>query len=155
MTRSKLLPALAVILSTSIQPAILADEVTHRAAVKKLFALTAMQQKIEESVDSVLAIQLAQSPALQGHEAVVRGFLERHIGWNSLEAPLTDMYLNEFTEPELNEMNAFYGSATGRKVIARLPVLVQMRNQLASRRLQENIGELQREIAARQSPEKK
>jgi hypothetical protein len=155
MTHSKLLSALAVILSTGIHPAIHADEVSHRAAVKKLFALTAMQQKIEESVDSVLAMQLAQSPALQDHEAVVRGFLERHIGWNGLEAPLTDMYLNEFTEPELNEMNAFYGSATGRKVIARLPVLVQMRNQLASRRLQENIGELQREIAARQQSEKK
>jgi len=43
-------------------------------------------------------------------------------------------------------MNAFYGSDTGRKVIERLPVLVQMRNQLASARLQENIGELQYEL---------
>jgi len=47
-------------------------------------------------------------------------------------------------------MNTFYSSPTGRKVIERLPVLVQMRNQLASQRLQENIGELEYEINARQ-----
>jgi len=44
------------------------------------------------------------------------------------------------------DINQFDSSPTGRKVIERLPVLVQMRNQLASQRLQENIGELRREI---------
>ena len=127
----------------------LADHASHRAAVKRLFELTAMQQKIKESVDSVLALQLAQNPALRDHETAVREFLERHIGWNSLEDALTSMYLAEFTEQELDEMNAFYDSPTGRKVIERLPVLVQMRNQLASQRLQENIGELRYLIEAR------
>ena len=60
------------------------------------------------------------------------------------------MYMTEFSEQELNDMNAFYGSATGKKVIERLPALVQMRNQLASKRLQENIGELQYELKSRQ-----
>ncbi len=123
-----------------------ADDASHRAAVKKLFELTGMQQQIEESVDNVLALQLAQSPQLAEKKNVVREFLERHIGWHSLEDALTDMYLYEFSEQELNEMNAFYGSATGQKVIKRLPVLVQTRNQLASQRLQENIGELQYQL---------
>ena len=68
-----------------------------------------------------------------------------------MEDALTDMYLQEFSELELKEMNAFYSSATGRKVIERLPVLVQMRNQLASQRLQKNIGELQYELGTRQN----
>ena len=55
------------------------------------------------------------------------------------------------SEQELKEMNAFYSSTTGRKVIERLPVLVQMRNQLASQRLQKNIGELQYELGTRQN----
>jgi len=100
-------------------------------------------------VDSVLALQLGQSPDLQAHQDVVREFLERHIGWNSLRDALTDMYLQEFSEQEVNEMNAFYSSPTGQKVIERLPVLVQVRNQLASKRLQENIGELRYEIEGR------
>ena len=151
--RTILLP-MAVLLLASARTGMPADENSHRAAVEKLFELTAMQQKIEESVDSVLALQLAQNPALRDHETAVREFLERHIGWDSMEDALTDMYLQEFSAQELNEMNAFYGSATGRKVIERLPVLVQMRNQLASERLQRNIGELQYEISAKQAGEK-
>jgi hypothetical protein len=127
-----------------------ADEASHRQEVQKLFELTQMQQKINESLDNVLALQIAQSPELEDHKTVVKEFLERHIGWQSLEDALTDMYLKEFSEQELKDMNAFYGSATGKKVIERLPVLVQMRNQLASARLQENIGELQYELSSRQ-----
>ena len=125
-----------------------ADEASHRQEVQKLFELTQMQQKINESLDNVLALQIAQSPGLKDHKTVVKEFLERHIGWQSLEDALTDMYLKEFSEQELNEMNAFYSSATGQKVIKRLPALVQMRNQLASKRLQENIGELQYQLNA-------
>lgn len=151
--RAILLPLAALLLATGPVHA-MADDASHQAAVTRLFELTAMQQKIEESVDSVLALQLAQNPALREHESVVREFLERHIGWSSMKDALTDMYLKEFTEQELDEMNAFYASSTGRKVIERLPVLVQMRNQLASMRLQKNIGELEYEINARQAKEK-
>ena len=120
-----------------------ADDASHRKAVEQLFELTGMQQKIEESVDNVLALQLTQSPALVEHKTTVKEFLERHIGWESMKDALTDMYLKAFTEQELKDMNAFYSSTTGKKVIERLPALVQMRNQLASARLQENIGELE------------
>ena len=131
------------------QTAVLADEASKRQAVEQLFVLTAMQQKIDESVTTVLALQIAQNPELKSHQQAVSEFLERNIGWDSLREPLTHMYMEEFTEQELNEMNTFYSSPTGRKVIERLPVLVQMRNQLASQRLQENIGELQKEIETR------
>jgi len=127
-----------------------ADEASHRQAVEQLFKLTAMQQKIDESVASVLALQIAQNPGLKPHQDVVSEFLERHIGWGSLKDALSDMYMQEFTEQEVNDMNTFYSSPTGHKVIERLPVLVQMRNQLASQRLQANIGELEYEINARQ-----
>jgi len=81
-----------------------ADEASHRQEVQKLFELTQMQQKINESLDNVLALQIAQSPELKDHKTVVKEFLERHIGWQSLEDALTDMYLKEFSEQELNDL---------------------------------------------------
>jgi hypothetical protein len=132
-----------------------ADEASHRQAVEQLFELTAMQQKIDESVANVLALQIAQNPGLEPHQDVVREFLERHIGWGSLKDALSSMYMQEFTEQEMDTMNSFYSSPTGRKVIERLPVLVQMRNQVASQRLQENIGELEYEINARQKQQER
>jgi len=150
----KSLGLIIMLLAVCGQGVTLAGEASHREAVGTLFENTNMQQKIEESVDSVLALQLAQSPELREHETAVREFLERHIGWQSLEDALTGMYLQVFTEQEINEMNTFYSTPTGRKVIERLPELVQQRNQLASKRLQENIGELQYEISARKEKAK-
>ncbi len=121
---------------------------SHREAVARLFELTHMQRLIEDSVDGVLALQITQNPALTEHREVLRAFLRKYIGWQALKVDLTDMYLQTFTEAELDEMNAFYSSPTGQKVLERLPELVQQRNQLAMQRLQEHIGELQQMIGA-------
>jgi hypothetical protein len=141
------IPALVILFSVSCWPlAVTADPETHRQAVDKLFDLTDMQQKIAESVDTVLAMQLGQNPALREHRDLVRAWLEKTIGWEGLRDDVTDMYLKTFTEQELDEMNAFYGSPTGRKVIRQLPELVQQRNRLAMQRMQDNIAELQQVI---------
>ncbi len=145
--RTHLIAALLLLFTAGCWPlAAGADADSHRQAVERLFELTDMQEKIAESVDNVLAIQLGQNPSLREHHDLLRAFLEKHIGWDGLKDDILDMYLNTFTEPELNEMNAFYASPTGRKVIERLPELVQRRNRLAMQRMQDNIGELQQMI---------
>lgn len=144
---TRTIPALVMLFSVGCWPLTAsAGPETHRQAVGKLFELTDMQQKIAESVDNVLAIQLGQNPALREHRDLVRAWLEKTIGWEGLKDDVTDMYLKTFTEQELVEMNAFYGSPTGRKVIKQLPELVQQRNRLAMQRMQDNIGDLQQTI---------
>ena len=122
----------------------LADADSHRAAVEQLFKLTHMEQKVNESVDNVLLIQLQQSPQLQPHRQALDDFLQKHIGWNSMKEAIAAMYMEAFSEAELNEMNAFYITPIGQRVINDVPQLVQRRNQLAMQRMQENIGELQK-----------
>ena len=123
-----------------------ADEASHRQAVERLFELTRMQEKIETSVNNVMAMQLRQEPALREHEALLRDYLEQQIGWAGLKGPLTEMYMQSFTEAELNEINAFYSSPTGSKMIGQLPDLIKRRDQLAMQRMQQNIGELRQAI---------
>jgi hypothetical protein len=135
------------VLALVVPALLLADPASHLQAVERLFELTQMREKIEESVDQVLALQLRQNPQLAAHRGTVRAFLDRQIGWDALREPLVGMYVAAFSEQELSEMNAFYASPTGQKVIVRLPDLVQERNQLAMRRLQAHIGELQAAIA--------
>jgi hypothetical protein len=122
----------------------LADADSHRAAVEQLFKLTHMEQRVSESVDNVLLIQLQQSPQLEPHRQALDDFLQQHIGWNSMKEAIAAMYLEAFSEAELNEMNAFYITPIGQRVINDVPQLVQRRNQLAMQRMQENIGELQK-----------
>ena len=126
-----------------------ADTDSHRQAVEKLFELTHMQQKIEVSVNNVLALQLQQSPALREHKDLLTKFLEKNIGWTGMKDNLITMYMKSFTEQELNEINTFYSTPGGQKLIQRLPELIQQRDHLAMQRMQENIGELQQAIAER------
>ena len=126
----------------------------HRQQVETLFRLTQMEKKIHESVDSVVQLQLRQNPQLVLHEKKVREFFKKHIGWNALKDELADMYMHKFTEKELTEINAFYITPSGQKVITVLPELVKERNQLAMTRLQKNIGELQQIVGAQSTTRK-
>ena len=120
-----------------------ADDNSHREQVEILFKLTRMEQKINESVESVAELQLRQNPALEAKRGQVMAFLQRQIGWDAVKGDLYEMYMQTFTEEELKTINAFYITTTGQKVIVIVPQLVQERNRLAMQRLQENIGELQ------------
>jgi hypothetical protein len=148
MNLRNLTVSLVVALALTGPAGIYAGPDEQRQAVARLFELTHMQRLIEESVDGVIALQIAQNPALAEHRDALRAFLEKYIGWQALKEDLMTMYLQAFTEAELDEMNAFYSSTTGQKVLQRLPELVQQRNRLAMQRLQEHIGELQQEIGA-------
>ena len=118
-----------------------ADAASHRAAVERLFSLTRLQQKIDESVQTVAALQLQQTPELAQHRAALMKFLEQHIGWNAMHEELVQMYLQAFSEQELEAINAFYSSPAGQKIITTVPQLVQQRNRLAMQRLQDNMAE--------------
>lgn len=85
---------------------------------------------------------------MREHEALLRDYMDRQIGWSGLKDPLTDMYMQAFTEAELDEINAFYSSPTGSKMIGLLPELIKQRDRLAMQRMQENIGELKQAIEA-------
>ena len=139
LVASRLLPALSS-----------ADDQGHREQVEILFKLTKMEQKINESVASVAQLQLQQNPALNSKRDLLMDFLNRHIGWNAMRGDITEMYMQTFTEEELQTINDFYITTTGQKVITIVPQLVQDRNRLAMHRLQQNIGELQQIMSAGQ-----
>lgn len=119
---------------------------THREQVETLFQLTQMEKKIQQSVESVVQLQLRQNPQLGTQKDTVAQFFEKHIGWHALKEDIAAMYMKTFSEKELQDINAFYITPAGQKVINVVPQLVQQRNQLAMGRLQENIGELQKTL---------
>jgi len=129
---------------------VFAAENSHRQQVETLFRLTQMEKKIQESVDSVVQLQIRQNPQLAQHEKTIHDFFTKQIGWDALKNDITEMYMKTFTEKELEEINAFYITPSGQKVITVLPQLVQQRNQLAMMRIQQNIGELQQLIGSQQ-----
>ena len=147
---SKLQPVVFIIsiaLLTLSSSARAEDNSAHVQQVETLFKLTQMEKKVNESIDSILQLQLGQNPQLASREPAMRAFFEKHIGWGALKSDITAMYLRTFSQKELQAINDFYITPAGQKVINALPSLVQERNQLAMMRLQQNIGELQQIMA--------
>jgi hypothetical protein len=62
------------------------------------------------------------------------------------------MYMQTFSLQELKQINAFYITPTGQKVLTEIPQLVQQRNRLAMSRLQQHIGELQELVGREAAP---
>lgn len=124
-----------------------ADNSSHQQQVATLFKLTQMEKKVNESVDTIMQMQLGQNPQLAKYQVEMRAFFERQIGWGALKTDITNMYLSTFSEKELKAINDFYITPAGQKVINALPGLVQERNKLAMSRIQQNIGELQQIIS--------
>lgn len=134
----------AIMLSLNASSLLAQNSDTHRDQVDTLFKLTQMEKKINESVESVLQLQFRQNPQLTTHKENVAQFFNKYIGWHALKDDIAKMYMETFTENELKEINAFYITPAGQKVINVVPQLVQQRNQLGMARLQQNIGELQK-----------
>jgi hypothetical protein len=103
-----------------------------------------MENMIQQSVESVVQLQLRQNPQLTPQKETVGRFFEKYIGWHALKGDIADMYMKTFSEKELKDINAFYITPAGQKVINVVPKLVQQRNQIAMGRLQQNIDELQK-----------
>ena len=103
MKRVLTISLITVVYLTSGMPAF-ADSTSHRQQVDILFRLTQMEKKIEESVESVLQLQMHQNPKLAQHEAELRKFFSRHMGWTALREEITVMYMNTFTEEELENI---------------------------------------------------
>lgn len=132
-----------------------ADGNSHSKEVETLFRLTQMEQRIDETVGKLTALQIRQNPQLAAHEPLIRAFLARHVGWQAMRPELEAMYKEAFSEDDLKQMNAFYITPVGQKVLIRVPDLVQARNQLAAQRLKQHIGELRQEIESARADEQK
>lgn len=119
---------------------------THREQVEELFKLTQMEKRINQSVDSIVQLQIRQKPDLEKKKDKLTAFISKHIGWKAIKDDLADMYMKTFSEEDLKTINTFYSTPAGKKMMSEVPGLVQKRNKLAMKRLQDNFDELKKII---------
>ena len=120
---------------------------SHYKAAEQMLTLMDMVTVVRRSIDEMLKAQIAQSPGIAPFETVMRQFFMKHMSWESLKADTIQIYMKEFTEPELNELNRFYQTEVGRKMVEKMPTLMGKGAELAAERVQQHMPELQAAIA--------
>lgn len=115
---------------------------------ERLLGLMKMEQTLHDAMSQMLDLQLKQNPALVPYRPVIMRFLEKHMSYQNLKDDMIQIYENAFTTAELRELNIFYASPVGRKVVDKLPELMKQGAQLGAARVQANLPELQAMIQA-------
>ncbi|CAA0101748.1 Uncharacterised protein [Halioglobus japonicus] len=125
----------------------LADEASIKEA-EKLLQTMGTEAALEQSMSQMIDVQLQQNPALAPYKGVMMEFFNKYTSYNSLKLEMAQTYAEAFTLTELQEINAFYASEVGQKVVQVMPQLMAAGAQMGVTRVQENIGELQEMIKA-------
>lgn len=134
-----------------VQPAMTrADEASHRKAAESLLSLMNMDTVMSQSIDQMLQMRIKQSPTIAPYEQEMKSFLKKYMSWVGLKDDLVKIYVDEFTESELDELNKFYQSPLGKKTLQKMPVLLSKGAELGQRRVQEHLPELQAAIAEKE-----
>ncbi len=131
-----------------------ADETTHRASAEALLNNMEMDKLMSQSIDQMLQMQVQQNPAIAPYQAQMKTFLSKYVSWPAMKDDMVRIYVAEFTEPELKELNAFYQTPLGKKTVQKMPTLLAKGAELGQKRVQEHLPELQAAIQSEAGPKK-
>jgi len=127
-----------------------ADEASHRQAAEALLGVMNMDAVLNQAIDQMLQMQTKQNPAIAPYEQEMKAFLKKYMSWASLKDDMTKMYVEEFTESELGELNKFYQTPLGKKTLQKMPALMAKGAEIGQRKVQEHLPELQASIAEKE-----
>ena len=124
-----------------------AESGTHQKAAEQTLSLMDMETVLKKSVDEMMKAQIQANPTIAPFEGVMRQFFAKHMSWDSLKADLVKVYMEEFSEQELKDLNAFYQTPTGKKAVQSMPTLMSKGSQIGTQKVQQHMPELQAAIA--------
>jgi hypothetical protein len=111
------------------------------------FLRQGFESGIKSSLDRMRA-QGAPADLVDGIQAEARSFFAQNFKWDDVRPKLAKLYADAFTEAELREIVAFYGTPTGQKAVARMPALTQEGGQIAMSGVQAKMPEFQQRVGA-------
>ena len=144
-------PLKAIVFAAALLTGALAQAAPDADAMKQaenLLSVIGMEQTLTQATAQMVDAQMQQNPALTPFKAVMLEFFSRYVSFESLKPDLVKAYAEGFTTEELTELNAFYGSALGKKAVKQMPAIMAQVAQIGTSRAQDNIKDLQAMIEA-------
>lgn len=126
----------------------------HQRAAARLIEVMGTRKILADSLATTVSTLAQRNPQAAEYTDIFQGFFGKYMSWDALSPDLTKLYVQAFTEDELNRLTAFYDSELGRKVLTTMPDLTRKAIALGQARAQEHAPELQ-EALRRRMEEKK
>lgn len=131
----------------------IASEESHRAAIEKMLRLTNVDKMIEPmfaQIEGMLKKQYSQMgvseeqlPILEKYNNKLFSFMKEEMGWPKMRDDFINIYARVYTEEEIMEINKFYSSPAGKKMIEKMPLLMQETMTLTQKNMQRLLPKIQ------------
>jgi hypothetical protein len=106
-----------------------------RDSLEKMFELTDMQAMLDSSyaqMDQIFS-QMAKEKDIaddkkaiyEKHKKKFHAMLTNSMSWEKIKEPIIKAYSQVYTKAEIDELNVFYQSPLGQKMIKKMPELMQ------------------------------
>jgi hypothetical protein len=132
-----------------------ASQAAAAAAAQELFKAMKLQENLSETAAAMIDSEVGRNPGLTPYREIMLQWLKKYMTWEVMQPELTKMYTETFTEDELKQMAAFYGSPTGKKSLEKLPEMMQRTAMTGARLSQAHSDELRAAMTARSEELKK
>jgi len=123
-----------------------ASESSHRAAIEKMLQLTNVDKTIEQmyaQFEGILKNQFSQMgvskeqlPIFEKYDQKMFDIMKEEMSWAKMRNDFIDIYSKVYTEEEIAEINKFYSSPAGKKMIEKMPILMKETRTITQKYLQ-------------------
>ncbi len=137
-------PAFVAVLCLAVHSlAAAASPKSHEQATRKFFESSKMGQVFDAMAVQMTDAKINSAPMLTPFREPILTFLRKYMSWKELEPELVKIYMKEFSESELKDMTKFYGTATGQKVLRKMPELSAAGAAVGQQKLEAHAAEFQ------------
>jgi hypothetical protein len=98
---------------------------SHDQAVLDFLEIIGIEKTMRAASNAVVMGLIQVNPPLAPFRDIMVEWANKHITWQAVAPELTKIYKEAFTEAELRDVIAFYRTPTGRKVLLKLPEVMQ------------------------------
>ena len=140
-----------------VAPAVRADDASRRAKVEEMLQITKAGPALEEQIKNLqnrvndLAKQQFGQGSMSPEQTKLKDeYLQQvqsavvdEVGWEKLRPQVVQIYMDSFTEPELDGIIAFYKTAPGQALITKTPEVLNKTNSTVTARIREMQPKLQ------------
>ena len=140
--------ALLLVLTLTLPLAARADEASHRAKAQEMMALLRTQSMVKQISNNITKQVTDAAATIAGEnptpeiKAKAADFVKQstqlvdtQLGWDSMQAGFTDVYVKNFTEEQLDGILAFYKTPAGIALLDKTPAVNSQVTQFGSTRM--------------------
>lgn len=134
-----------------------ADSASHATQAERFLELVnadRLSVPVYGQVQQMFAQRFEQTRAPESKRALLEQYqskadaaLDKAIGWDKVKPDLIKLYTETFTEQELTQLNDFYESALGKKMLTKLPELNARSAQITQAKLESAVPQVNKLLA--------